>query len=382
MKPRILCVDDEPMILDSLSLTLGRQYDVVTAISGADGLQELKNRPDISVVISDMRMPNMTGAEFLQRVTQEAPLSVRMLLTGETDIDSAVRAVNEGHIFRFLKKPCPPPELLTAVQSAYQQYRLITSEKQLLEQTLLGSISTMAEIMGLISPSLFGRVDRIKKTVRDIATKLDVPDRWQVEIAAVVSQLGLITFPHDMVDRLCVGKDLTLPELKQIEQLPAICIKLIKHIPRLEGVIKILEESLPGNETPLPGVPGSPMQSAQILKVAGLYERYTTTGMESADAIRRLSQLRNEFDIKILEALAEVSVVIEQATDEFTLPASKLRVDMIILEDIILPNGSLFAPKGFHVTESLVHRIQNFGDGAFSKPIRVHVQSLEKVSAA
>lgn len=382
MKPTILCVDDEPMILDSLTLTLGRQFEVITATSGAEGLVALKARPEMSVIVSDMRMPNMNGAEFLQHAAELAPNSVRMLLTGETDLDSAIRAVNDGRIFRFLKKPCPPPDLMKALLVAYQQYRLQTAEKELLEKTLLGSITTIAEIMGLVSPKLSGRVNRIRKTVRDVSAKLGVQDQWQVEIAAVVSQLGLMTLPHELADRVCLGKDVTFPEQKQIDQLPTACTDLIKHIPRLEGVIEILEKSLPTTELPLTVVPNSPTQAAQILKAASLYERYTVSGADSADAIRRIGHHKGEFDPNILDALAAVCVPSETATGEHLLPASKLRVDMVILEDIVLPNGSLFAPKGFHVTESLVHRIQNFGDGAFSKPIRVQVQSLEKLPAA
>ncbi|MBI1332146.1 MAG: response regulator [Armatimonadetes bacterium] len=380
MKPTILCVDDEPMILDSLALTLGRQFDVLTATSGAEGLEILQRKPDVAVVLSDMRMPNMNGAEFLQQVSTSHPSTVRMLLTGETDLNSAILAVNEGHIFRFLKKPCAPPELISSFQAAYQQHRLMTAEKVLLEKTLLGSISAMADVMGLISPNLFGRANRIKKTVRDMGAKLHLENRWQVEIAAVVAQLGLITLPHELMDRICLGKDLTFPEQKQIEQLPLVGVKLIEHIPRLEGIREILELSLPCHDHPIPGAPGTALQLAQILKIATMYERFTSTGSTAEEAIQRLGHFGNEFDLSLLEILGQVCHDTEESGDQTALPASKLRVDMVILEDIVLPNGSLFAPRGYRVTESLVERIRNFGDSAFAKPIRVQV--LSKSEAA
>ena len=379
MKKTILCVDDEQMILDSLSLTLGREYKVITASSGAQGLQELKNHPEIGVVLSDMRMPEMNGAEFLQRAFALSPNSTRMLLTGETDLNSAVKAVNEGKIFRFLKKPCPPPELLSAVLSAFEQHRLLTAEKELLEQTLLGSITMITEILGLISPSVFGRTSRIRNMVSAVAEKLELPDRWQVEVAASLSQLGLITLPHDTVEGICMGRESSMQEARQVEQLPKIAVDLIQHIPRLEGVREILQMSQKGCAQTV-GLHSSDL-SAQILKAACFYEKYTAAGSTPDEALARLSNLKAEIDAKIFEAMSSLASQEGAAGSEQVLPASSLRVNMIILEDIVLPNGSLFAPRGYHVTESLVHRIQNFGVGAFAKPVRVRIQALVRDAA-
>src|SRR4051812_40550267 len=104
--PRILCVDDEPRILEGLALQLRRDYQVYTANSGQAALQTLKEANGMMVVISDMRMPGMDGATLLKQVKQRYPETTRILLTGETGRDAAVMAVNEGQIFRFLTKPC------------------------------------------------------------------------------------------------------------------------------------------------------------------------------------------------------------------------------------------------------------------------------------
>jgi DNA-binding NtrC family response regulator len=111
----ILCVDDEPRVLDGLKLTLRRGFTVTTATSGAEGLARLKEMDGATVVISDMRMPVMDGADFLARVRTHWPDATRLLLTGETGRDAAVAAVNEGQVFRFLTKPCAPDKLVAAV---------------------------------------------------------------------------------------------------------------------------------------------------------------------------------------------------------------------------------------------------------------------------
>ena len=106
-RPKVLCVDDEPRVLEGLSLHLRRMYEVEVATSGNAGLAVLERDKTFAVVISDMRMPGMNGAVFLSRSREIAPDAVRMLLTGQTDMTSAVQAVNVGQIFKFLTKPCP-----------------------------------------------------------------------------------------------------------------------------------------------------------------------------------------------------------------------------------------------------------------------------------
>ncbi len=104
----ILCVDDEPAVLESLTNLLRRRYTVHVALSGAAGLELLKREPAICVILSDMRMSGMNGAEFLARTQAVRPDASRLLLTGDSNLESAIAAVNQGHIFRFLTKPCPP----------------------------------------------------------------------------------------------------------------------------------------------------------------------------------------------------------------------------------------------------------------------------------
>ncbi len=133
-RPRVLCVDDEPNVLEGVSLHLHRRYEVVTATSGAAGLAALEKDGSIAVVMSDMRMPQMDGAQFLSRVRTGHPNAVRLLLTGQADMQSAIAAINEGQIFRFLTKPCPPAQLLGAFEAAIEQHRLLVAERILLEQ--------------------------------------------------------------------------------------------------------------------------------------------------------------------------------------------------------------------------------------------------------
>jgi DNA-binding NtrC family response regulator len=139
MTENILFVDDEPAVLESYKRMLHREFRVDIATGGEKGLEAIQTAGPYAVVVSDMRMPGMNGAQFLAHVRSSAPDTVRMLLTGYTDLDAAIQAVNEGNIFRFLTKPCEKTILAKSLTSGLVQYRLITAERDLLENTLMGA---------------------------------------------------------------------------------------------------------------------------------------------------------------------------------------------------------------------------------------------------
>ncbi|HNV70461.1 MAG TPA: SpoIIE family protein phosphatase [Candidatus Ozemobacteraceae bacterium] len=136
MKPRILLVDDEPNILDSYGRILGRQFHLFTALSGEAGLKLIDEQGPFAVIISDFNMPRMDGIRFLSLAREKAPETVRMMLTGEGDFQIAIKAVNEGSVFRFLTKPCSQPDLLRALEAGVEQYRLIQAEKEARRQEI------------------------------------------------------------------------------------------------------------------------------------------------------------------------------------------------------------------------------------------------------
>src|SRR5689334_15278671 len=140
---QVLIVDDERFVLDAFRRTLRNRYDLLMAGSGAEGLEQLaiaeKEDRTVSVIVSDMMMPGMNGAEFLGRARKVAPDTVQMILSGQADLASTVAAVNNGNLFRFLTKPCQPDELCRALDDALRQHELITAEQTLLERTLQGA---------------------------------------------------------------------------------------------------------------------------------------------------------------------------------------------------------------------------------------------------
>ena len=151
-KPVVLCVDDEPEVLQANAMLLRRKYEVLTANSGIAALELLKTKTP-AVIISDMRMPGMDGATLLARVHEIMPSMSRILLTGQADTKAAAAAVNQGRIFRFLMKPCGVDELLEAIAAGVEQHRVIGAEQVLLDQTLRGAVRALGHLLALIDPS-------------------------------------------------------------------------------------------------------------------------------------------------------------------------------------------------------------------------------------
>ncbi len=130
--PRVLLVDDEPAILDGLRRHLRRSFEVATAVGGVEALQLMETSEPFAAVLSDMRMPAMDGAAFLALVRQRHPDTVRMLLTGQSDMESTIAAINDGQIYRFLAKPCPGSTVEAALHDAVELHQQISAERDAL----------------------------------------------------------------------------------------------------------------------------------------------------------------------------------------------------------------------------------------------------------
>lgn len=130
---RILCIDDEPRVLDGLRRHLERQYEVLVADTPEKAFDILR-RKRIDLVICDHKMPQMTGVELLGRVKDEYPETLRFLLTGYADLDVAVAAINEGGVHRFITKPCNNEELKLIIRDALEGYRLRLENRALMEK--------------------------------------------------------------------------------------------------------------------------------------------------------------------------------------------------------------------------------------------------------
>jgi len=129
LKHKILCIDDEQDIVDALFRLLRKDYEVLTATSGSEGLQILKDN-EVSLIISDQKMPEMNGVETLKRSIEINPDCIRILLTGYTDIESVIDSINSGEVYRYITKPWDPIDLVNTVNKSIEKYEIKSELKQ------------------------------------------------------------------------------------------------------------------------------------------------------------------------------------------------------------------------------------------------------------
>ncbi len=359
MKPTILCVDDERNVVESMKLNLRKTYNVLTALSGTEGLDLLKKHTDVAVVVSDMRMPEMDGATFLGEVKSAAPMAVRMLLTGYSDIEAAMRAVNEGQIFRFLTKPCAPEYLLGTLAAGIEQHRLITAEQVLLQRTLLGSVRALVEVLALSNPMALGRAVRIRDMVRKLARNMDVEQPWRLEFAAMLSQVGAVSLPDETVRRLYDGETLDPEEQAKVTDGMATTIRILENIPRLEPVTGILGDLRKLSTIPcdVQGV----SREARLLKASIDLDSLEARGHSLSEALDALQRDAATYGDDVLGAADALRAVPDQL-HPVLIDVGELSVGMVLCEDLKTTDGVLILPRGFSVNESSREHILNFSD--------------------
>jgi len=363
MPARILFVDDDPNILDAFQRQLRKYFLVHTALGGNEALKAVAAREPFAVIVSDLRMPGMDGIQFLSRVRQIAPDSVRMMLTGNADLPTAISAVNEGNIFRFLTKPCEQQALVKALSDGVRQYQLITAERELLEKTLRGSVKVLSEILHLLNPEAFGRASRITRYARKIASAMRVSDVWQIETAAALSQIGCVVLPETALKKLYKGEELSGEESQLFAMHPYVGSDLLSHIPRMQTIAKIIANQDKGFDDP--GSAREPRQAediplgARILKVVLDLDTLKARGVPNGEAFARLSKRPARYDPAVLAALHEI-LASESGDEERAVSVADLVDGMILAQDVRLMDGRMLVARGYEVNRTLRERIKNF----------------------
>ncbi len=381
MKEKILFVDDEVNLLNVYRAALGRKFDVDTAMSAEIGLSMIRDQGQYAVVVSDRHMPGMDGVEFLTNVKAVTPDSVRMMLTAYADLTSTIEVVNEANLFRFLTKPCKLELLIKAVEDAVHHYRLIVSERELLEKTLSGSIQMLVEILSMVDPQSFGRSQELRQHVGPIAKAMDGKNVWELEAAALLSRIGFITMPPSVTQKSLGGQMLSEAENTLLARVPGVGEKLLAKIPRLEQVARIVQyqrKHFDGTGVPHDEVSGESIPlGARILLVLDDYLQLLHGKVKPNAALDILRQRSGYYDPKVLESLAKhldlsLTEISTSRAFVFQIPVEELRIGDVLESDLETQQGMLLLKVGHIITIPALERIHNFMSvGRLKEPISV-----------
>jgi ActR/RegA family two-component response regulator len=381
----VLVVDDDPNVIAAHRRTL-RQFDVTYARGAVEALDRIREMP-FAVCVSDMRMPGMSGNTLLTRIRDESPDTVRIMLTGDADIRTAIGAVNDGNIFRFLAKPCPTPLLVNAIRAGLAQHRLVVGERELLEKTLSGTVRVLTDVLGAVNPAAFNQTLRIHEHVQQVTARLGLPNPWQYEVAAMLSQLGCISLGSETLEAVYSGREVSDVDCQRFALHASIAHDLLSNIPRLEVVARMIarqHESIDLRNVMQPLSERDPAEvGGAILHTAIELERVIARGASRTEAVTELRTRTQEFDPLIVTALTS-------ARDSLRAPASvrttipELKVGMTFASDVRTQSGLVIVRAGHEASSGVIARLVNFHRiGAIPAAVNVLAdETVPQVAAA
>ncbi|MFA6014927.1 MAG: HD domain-containing phosphohydrolase [Gallionellaceae bacterium] len=422
----ILCVDDEPNILSSLQRLLRREnYKVLTAPSAAEGLILLEQHP-VDLVMSDMRMPEMDGSQFLQQVRQRWPETVRILLTGYADVQSTMAAINQGEIFRYIAKPWDDNDVLLLVKHALER-KLLQQDKQRLEaltqeqnealktlnaslevkvqertralqealheveksngelrKNFLTSVAIFSNLMELRAGNIGGHSRRVADFARKLANQMSLPaDEVQnIVLAGLLHDIGKIGLPDTLLIKSLPS--LTPDELAELRRHPQIAQTALTPLPQLKSAASLIRshhERFDGHGYPdhLSGF-AIPL-GARILTLANDYDALQNGGMLSAPltpakAYEFIVEARGKrYDPSVVDAFKElIGSPDSQEEVAVKMHSADIKPGMILAKGLFTSDGLLLLFKDCVMDEKLIEQMIKY-EQSEKKPLTFWIKS-------
>lgn len=342
-------------------------YDVDVAATVDEALTLLHPANPHAVVISDQRMPMMTGVEFLASCARRSPLTVRILMTGDSNRLTPIDAINRGHVYHFLNKPIDPSTLLATLDTAVRQHELLMAEHRVLDSTLRSCVNMLLEVISAADPATFELSQRLCRTVQVFAKAMHLPNFWELEMAAALARLGTSTLPRSVLAKIAAMDPLTPIEQAVLDRVPEVGSNLLRSVPRLETVADaVLYQA---NAFEGPGTPAAPATrdriplGGRILKIffeRALLER---DGIARADARRVMEGRTGAYDPTLLAASFECFphyiLSGESASAEIRLVrGAELEAGHMLVADIATHDGALLVAAGTRLSALMIERIR------------------------
>ena len=357
--------------------TLGSLFSIDTALQGEEALVLMDQRGPYALVIAGMDMPGMNGIQLLSLISEKAPQTVRVMVTSHSGGRTAIQAVNKGHVFQFLTKPCAPDLLISVVQAGIRQYELVTAEKELVESTLNGSIKVLTDIIVLLDPEAFGKGQKLRDYMHQLSAHLQLGDIWELDMATMLASIGQVAVPRALLKKSLTEpvENLTGQERDILDRVPQVGSELLKQIPRLRNVAQIIRyqnKNYDGSGIPVDSISRSEIPfGSRILRVLGRLVALEAKEMPTFRAIETLQRWPNLYDPVIVEAVAACFVKTSPAL-KGGIAASELRVGHVLASDIVSTDGVLIMSAENKITSFALEKIKNFVDlGGIQEPIFV-----------
>jgi len=425
---KVLFVDDELPILNSLKrLTRKQSFQCLFASSGAEALEIMQHEP-VDLVVSDMRMPEMTGHEFLAQVKLQYPDTVRYLLTGQSDLESTVSALNDGGITRFIHKPWDDEKFIEVLKEGLKIIRL-ERENQRLMKTTREQAESLKRLNAELEDRVLARTKMLRRAMRQLETSYDAfvktfsyfisnrahlikgqsqlvadlcarvcdqlqvgnSDQKHVIYAALLHELGKLTLPDDVLGRSEIrltGRD--LDEYRQYPVIGELSLTGIKALERAALLIRHQNEHFDGSGYPDRLVAEKAPLGSRILlackEFIGIQTEYLrATPLNAEEALNHLRKnAGSRYDPAVVEAIAQTQYTLDVASlapMERIVGYRDLAPGMVLNRDLVTDRGILLISRGGVLTQTMVDRLRRLGaEDNLKMPIHIIEPALEENS--
>ena len=303
------------------------------------------------------------------------------MLTGQADLSTAIDAVNQGHVFRFLTKPIKGDDLRLVLVDSVNQHELIVAERTLLEQTLTGSVQTLVELLSLFDPRGFGRTKEMRDLAVEIAGKFSLDVGWDLGLAALLSRIGWLAIPVEVQSKIVRGERLTVQENEMALRAPEVGANIIANIPRLQSVARLIRYStkhFDGTGYPAEHIAGEdiPIGSRILLVV----HDYVTRLQVRQSKVVVFSEIEaasgSKYDPAVVKILGEVvhAVGANEAEKHVMLALEDLQPGMVLADDVFVKNNDVvILTMGTRLNLLHIEKLRNYAVGtSLANPILIN----------
>jgi putative nucleotidyltransferase with HDIG domain len=403
-KHKLLLVDDEESITKALQRLFRKEgYETHTALSGQEGLEVLKEAKEpFSLIISDQRMPGMTGAQFLEKAKKIFPNAKRILLTGYSDMDAIVDAINKGEIHRYLAKPWNDDDLLIQTRQILEQMEL-EERTQKLESSVLNAIRLLSSLVEILNPKLGEHMKQVAPLAREIAEEYGMEKEQldQIEIAGMLHDIGLLGAPERIMEK--DPDEMNERERYMFNQHPEIgqiCLQSVESLDQVGAIVLAHHEHYDGSGFPNGLIADEIPLGARIISVVAdccqLMRTWPTDINEIMEKARKyigpsvkdilitdrkelinditskilLLRVTQKYDpdvvmklVKKLEPDEEERKKQQRLRDIVALHFNDLKEGMVLGKNLRTMDGRLVITRGTTLNELLIPSIQRLGEG-------------------
>jgi response regulator RpfG family c-di-GMP phosphodiesterase len=349
--------------------SLRKHFHVHTALNGIEGLAALEQGGQYPAILADVTMPGMDGIEFLVRARRLSPDTAFVMLTGNVDQQTAVRALNELNVFRFLNKPCSVSEVVEAVTEGVARSKALQANRILEEKFLDGGIRVLLKVLHAADPHSAERSANLMAYVRSYYEMLDPAGSLprDLEMAVTFCSIGFAAIPGSILRKARTGLELTVSEQKMMASAPELGGGILSFIPQMENAARIVRyqgKGFDGSGDPKDEVSGDALPfGSRLLLVMNDLLRLEAEGLSQSAALSKMGEYGEKYDPEILKVCrTRWRPTVHQNVERvrIAVPVEELSISDVLGRALYSVSNILLAPEGTIITKPLLRKIREW----------------------